>query len=112
MAELQPLETGVLDIADCDRVEFVLALKEGEIASTGIETWLAEILAFMSQRITRWVEEHKDTRIVSAMTIAAPKHNGVRSCVLILHHGPKRNAVTGSDNESLHAASAGRRAVS
>jgi hypothetical protein len=112
VAALHPWETGVLDIANLQRTEFVVALNDGETAGTGIETWLAEILAFMSQRVTRWVEEHKDTRIVRAMTIAAPKHNGVRSCVLILHHSPKRDAVPASDSEALHPAPAGRRAVS
>jgi hypothetical protein len=43
VAALHPWQTGVLDIADCDRTEFVIALKEGECADARFETWPAEV---------------------------------------------------------------------
>jgi hypothetical protein len=45
VAALRSWETGVLDIADCERTEFVVALKDGETAGTRIETWPAEVRA-------------------------------------------------------------------
>jgi hypothetical protein len=89
VAALHPWETGVLDIANCDRTEFVVALKGGETAGTRVETWPPEVRALMDQHATRWVEENKERRTVRGMTLAAPKHHGRQSCVLILHHSPK-----------------------
>ena len=89
MAPLRPWETRVLDIADCERTEFVVALNNGEAAGTRIETWPLEVRAFMDQHVNRWVEENKETRMVEAMTVAAPKHDGIQSCVVILHHFPR-----------------------
>jgi len=43
----------------------------------------------MDQHVNRWVEENKETRMVEAMTVAAPKHDGIQSCVVILHHFPR-----------------------
>jgi len=86
---LQPWETGVLDIANCQRTEFVVALNDGEAAGTRAETWPPEVRAFMDQHMSRWVEENKETRNVRAMTVAAPKYHGIQSCVVILHHSPK-----------------------
>jgi hypothetical protein len=85
-AALHAWETGVLDIAHCDRVEFVLALNEGETAGTGIETWPTEVRASIEHGVSRWVEENKSERTVRAMTVATPKHHGVQHCVVILHH--------------------------
>ncbi|MGO9631513.1 MAG: hypothetical protein ACLPXW_21310 [Xanthobacteraceae bacterium] len=79
----------MLDIANCERTEFVVALKDGETAGTRMETWPAEVQAFMDQHVTRWVEENRDRRTVRAMTVAAPKYHGIQSCVLIVHHSPK-----------------------
>jgi hypothetical protein len=49
VAALHPWQTGVLDIADCDRAEFVIALQEDESAETRIETWPAEVRAFVGR---------------------------------------------------------------
>ena len=113
VAVLHPWETGVLDIAHCHRAEFVVALKVGETASTRMETWPAEVRAFMDQHVNRWVEENNETRTVRAITVAAPKYDRIQSCVLILHCSPKYNAarVDLSERRALHA-SAGRRGVS
>jgi hypothetical protein len=89
VAALHPWETGVLNIANCQRTEFVVGLNDGETAGTRMETWPAEVQAFMDQHVNRWVEENKQTRIVRAITVAAPKYDGIQSCVLILHHSPK-----------------------
>jgi hypothetical protein len=111
VAPLHPRETDVLDIANSERIEFAVALKDGETARTRIETWPAEVRALMNQHVTRWVEDHKDTRIVRAMTVGAAKYDGVQSCVLILHHSPKHDAVPGYSSEGK-AVLAGRRGVS
>jgi len=87
---LHSWETGFLDIANCQRTEFVVALKDGETAGTRMETWPAEVRTFMDQHVSRWVEENKQTRTVRAMTVAAPKYDGIQSCVLILHHSPRK----------------------
>ncbi|MGA8649423.1 MAG: hypothetical protein WB677_02155 [Xanthobacteraceae bacterium] len=89
MAALHPWETGVLDIANCQRTEFVVALNDGEAAGTRVETWPPEVRAFMDQHVSRWVAENKQTRTVRAITVAAPKYHGIQSCVMILHHSPK-----------------------
>lgn len=89
MAALRPWETGVLNIADCERTEFAVALNNGETAGTRVESWPPEVRAFMDQHVSRWVDENNETRIVRAMTLAAPKHAGVQSCVVILHHFPR-----------------------
>jgi len=89
VAQLHPWETGVLDIVNCKRTEFVVALKEGETASTRTEAWPAEVRVLLHQHVTRWVERSKETLTVRAMTVAAPKSDGIQSCVLILHHSPK-----------------------
>jgi hypothetical protein len=89
VAALHSWETGVLDVANCERTEFVVALMDGEIASTRLETWPAEVRAFMDQHVNRWVEENNETRTVRAITVAAPKYDGIQSCVLILHCSPK-----------------------
>lgn len=36
--------------------------------------------------MNRWVEENKHAHAVRAMTVAAPKYDGIQSCVAILHH--------------------------
>ena len=69
VAALHPWQTGVLDIADCDRAEFVIALQEGESAETRIETWPAVVRAFMDQHVNRWVENNKASRTVLAITL-------------------------------------------
>ena len=81
-----PWETGTLDIADCERTEFVIALNEGESAGTRVETWPAEVQTFIDQHVNRWVEENKHTHTVRAMTVAAPKNDSIQSCIVILHH--------------------------
>jgi hypothetical protein len=86
VAKLSPWETGTVDIAACDRTEFVLALKDGETAGTRIETWPPEVRALIDQHIARWVEENKDRLIVRAITMAGPKSDGIQYCVVILHH--------------------------
>jgi hypothetical protein len=91
----------VLDIANCQRTEFVVALNEGETAGTRIETWPAQVRAFMHQHVNRWVEENKETRAVRAMTVAAPKYDGVQSCVVILHHCPKHDACADSSGRGV-----------
>ena len=90
-AALHRWETGVLDIVNSERVEFILALKEGEAAGTGIETWPAEVRALIEEDANRWITENKETRTVRAMTVAAPKYHGIQSCVPILHHSPRHN---------------------
>ena len=89
MVELQPWETGVLDIAGCERTGFVVALKEDEVAGTRVETWPPDVLALMDRHVSHWVEENKKLRTVHAVTVSAPKYQGIQSCVLILHHSPK-----------------------
>jgi hypothetical protein len=89
VAALHPWQTGVLDITNCERTKFVVALTSGETAGTRIETWPAEVRTFIDQHVRRWVEENKQTRTVRAITVAAPKYNGIQSCVLILYHSPK-----------------------
>ena len=81
-----PWETRVLDIAGCERTEFVVALKKGETAGTRIETWPPEVQTFIDQHVNRWVEENKHAHAVRAMTVAAPKYDGIQSCIVILHH--------------------------
>jgi hypothetical protein len=44
----------------------------------------------MDRHVGRWVDENKETRTVRAMTVAAPKHNAVQACVVILHHLPRK----------------------
>lgn len=83
----------MLDIANCERAEFVMALNEGETAGTRIETWPARVRALMDQHVSRWIEENKETRTMRAMTVAAPRHHGVQACVLILHHTGRTNIV-------------------
>jgi hypothetical protein len=90
IAELPPWETGVLDIAKCDGTEFAVALNECETAGTRIETWPSEVRALIDHHVSRWIEENKETRTIRTMTVAAPKHQGVQSCVLILHHSQKK----------------------
>ena len=90
VAALHPWETGVLDIADCQRTEFVVALKDGETAGTRVETWPPEVRALMDQHVNRWVEENSETRTVHAITVAAPIYDGIQSCVAILHHTPRK----------------------
>ena len=114
MAALHSWQTGVLDISNSERTEFVVASKDGETAGTRMETWPAEVRAFMDQHVNRWVEENKQTRTVRAMTVAAPKYDDVQSCVLILHHNPKHEAVLGNSSErkALHGVLDGRTGVS
>ncbi len=47
VAALGPWETWVLNIAGCDRTEFVVALNEGEGAGTRVETWPPEVRTFI-----------------------------------------------------------------
>jgi hypothetical protein len=84
-----PWETETLDIADCGRAEFVIALNEGESAGTRVETWPSQVRALIDQHANSWVKENKDRLTVRAMTVAAPKYDGIQSCVVILHHSPK-----------------------
>jgi hypothetical protein len=63
-----------------------VALKKGETAGTRIETWPPEVQTFIDQHVNSWVEENKRKRAVRAMTVAAPKNEGIQSCVVILHH--------------------------
>jgi hypothetical protein len=110
---LRPWETGVLDIADCERTEFVIALKDGETAGTRIETWPPEVRAFIDQHIARWVEENEDRHTVRAMTVAAPKYEAIQSCVVILHHSPRRHACADfTEPQALDGALLGPRGVS
>ena len=76
VAALHPWETGTLDVANCQRTEFVVSLNEGESAGIRLETWPAEVRAFTDRHVTRWVEENKDKHTVRAMTVAA-KNDGV-----------------------------------
>jgi hypothetical protein len=87
---LHAWETGVLDIAGCDRTEFVVALNHGDATGVRVETWPPEVRAFMDQHLSRWIEENEKTRTVHAMTVAAPRHHGLQSCVVILHHFPRK----------------------
>jgi hypothetical protein len=59
----------VLNIADCQRTEFVVALKEGEAAGTRSETWPPEVQAFMEKSVNRWVEDNKQKHTIRAMTV-------------------------------------------
>ena len=83
---LGPCETGLLDVANCERAEFVVALADGEAAGTRIETWPPEVRAFMDQHVVGWIEDNKGERSVDAITVAAPRHRSIQSCVTILHH--------------------------
>jgi hypothetical protein len=76
----------VLDIIDCERVEFVLALQDGETAGTRVETWPPKVRALLQESVNCWIEEHKEAHAVRAMTVAAPKQSGAQCCVVILHH--------------------------
>jgi hypothetical protein len=91
LAAFQPWETGTLDIAGCDRTEFVLALKQVETAGTRPETWPPDVRMIMDQHVSRWAEDNKDKRTIRAMTVAAPKCGTPQSCVVILHHSPKHD---------------------
>jgi hypothetical protein len=90
VAALHPWETGVLDIANCKRTEFVVALNDGQTAGTRVATWPPEVRTFMDQHVARWVEENSETRTVRAMTVAAPIYDGIQSCAVILHHRPRK----------------------
>src|SRR6185312_17358508 len=90
VAALHPWDTGTLDVANCQRTEFVVALNDGDSAGTRVETWPPEVRALIEQRVNRWVEENKSTHTVRAMTIAAPKYDSIQHCVVILHLNPKR----------------------
>jgi len=68
-----------------------VALKKGETAGTRIETWPSQVRALIDQHANSWVEENKDRLTVRAMTVAAPKYDGIQSCVVILHHSPKHD---------------------
>jgi hypothetical protein len=91
LAALRPWETGTLDIAGCDRTEFVLALKHGETAGTRPETWPPDMRMLMDQHVSRWAEDNKEKRTIRAMTVAGPKYGTTQSCVVILHHSPKHD---------------------
>ena len=113
VAELHPWETGVLDIANCERTEFVVALKDGEAAGTRVETWPPNVRTLMDRHVSRWVEENKQTRTVRAITVAAPKCRGTQSCVLILHHSRKHdNRADSSESKALDGPLPGPRGVS
>jgi hypothetical protein len=88
-AALHPWEASVIDIANCQRTEFVMALRPRETAAAWIATWPAEVQASMHQHLNSWMKENKDTRVVHAMTMAAVKHDNVQACVLMLHHTPR-----------------------
>jgi hypothetical protein len=87
IAALHRWETGVLDIASCERTEFVVSLTDGETAGTRIETWPPEVRALVEQHLNSWMEENQKARSIRAMTVAAPKRQGIQCCVLIVHHG-------------------------
>ena len=113
VAALHPWKTGTLDIANCQRTEFVVALNEGGGAGTRVETWPPEVRIFIDQHVSRWVEDNKEKCTVRAMTLAAPKYNGIQSCVVILHHNPKRHAsAESSERGALDEAPTGPRGVS
>jgi hypothetical protein len=82
----RPGETGLLDVANCERTEFVVALKDGEPTGARIETRPAEVRAFMDQHVVGWIGDNKDEPSVHAITVAAPRHGSIQSCVTILHH--------------------------
>jgi hypothetical protein len=108
-----PWETSVLDIAGCERTEFVVALKNGETAGTRIETWPPEVRFFIDQHVSRWVEDNKEKHATRAITVAAPKYEGIQSCVVILHHSLKRHACADfKEPEALDRALPGSRGVS
>ena len=108
-----PWETGTLDIADCERTEFVVALKKGETAGTRIETWPSGVRLCVDQHVSRWVDDNKEKHTIRAMTVAAPKYDGIQSCVVVLHHNPKRHAsAESSERGALDEAPPGPRGVS
>jgi hypothetical protein len=111
VAALRPWEAGILDIANCERAEFVVGLNDGEAAGTRVENWPSEVRALIEQDVNRWIKENTETRTVRAMTTAAPKHDGFQSCVLILHYSSKQVSIVGNSSErnALHMASARRR---
>jgi hypothetical protein len=78
VAALSPWETRVLNIAGCDRTEFVLALKEGETAGTRSETWPPEVQALMEMSVNRWVKGNEQKHAIRAVTVAAPKYGGTQ----------------------------------
>jgi hypothetical protein len=89
VAALHPWETGTLDVANCQRTEFVVSLNQGESAGIRVETWPAEVRAFMDRHVSRWIEDNTEKHTIRAMTVAAPKYHGIQSCVVILHHSPR-----------------------
>jgi hypothetical protein len=101
VAALGPWETGVLNIAGCERTEFVVALNKDESAGTRAETWPPEVQTFIDQHVTRWVVQNKDKHTVRAMTVAAPKRDGIQCCVVILHHSPQHDVAAGSSEHAF-----------
>jgi hypothetical protein len=114
VAALHPWQTGTLDIANCQRTEFVVALKNGETAGIRTDTWPPEVRMFIDQHVNRWVEDNKEKRAVRAMIVAAPKYGGIQSCVVILQHSPKHDTarLDLSESGAPHAALSGLRGVS
>jgi hypothetical protein len=89
VGQLHPWEIGGLDIAGCDCTEFVLALRQGEVAGASIQTWPMEVRLLMDRHVGRWIDENIKTCTVRAMTFAAPTYDGIESCVVILHYTSK-----------------------
>ena len=58
---------------------------DGEAAGTRLETWPPEVRALMDQHVAGWIEDSKGERSVYAVTVAAPRHRSIQSCVTILH---------------------------
>ena len=88
VAALHPWETGVLDIANCDRTEFVVGL-EGRRSRRHADRKLAGLRfeRLMDQHVRPLGRGKQRRRALCALRLW-PRRNidGIQSCVLILHH--------------------------
>lgn len=80
--------THALGIESCSRLEIVVTLYEHETASVRPDDWPQGVRAKMFRNAEEWVDTHKD-RAVRAITYAIATYDGLRACVLILHHAKK-----------------------
>lgn len=90
LTELHPWESKALDIAGCDRTEIVVPLNEFEKAGARPESWPDAVMRLAYREAERWIDQHKETRGLRAISYGAPSVDGRQVCVLILHHSPKR----------------------
>ncbi len=73
-----------IDVGDCDRVEFCVALHEHERAGHRVESWPAAVKVQIERAMATWAERNGGRRIVLVSSGIAE-----RMCVLIVHHRDK-----------------------